>query len=214
MKSEPTVFVVDADGPTRDAVRDLVHTMNLQCEAYALGRDFLDSYTDSRPGCLVLEVRIPDINGFEIQDRLVSRGDATPVVFLTSQATVSIAVRAMRAGALHFIEKPFRENELWDTIQEAMALDRQRRYESMHRAGLQKRLEQLTQKERHVVEMIAQGKSKKAIAADVGVCVRTIELRRNRLMKKLGMSSPVELVRFALMACNGQRDGCHEMQHV
>lgn len=211
MSSEPTVFVVDGDALTRDAVRNLAYTMNLPCEAYASGQEFLDAYAPSRPGCVVLEVRIPDVNGLEIQERLAAQGAVIPLVFLAAQSTVSIAVRAMRAGARHFLVKPFREHELWDTIRESMLLDARRRRVAAERAKRDEQLAQLTVEERQVVEMIAEGKSKQAIALDVGVCVRTIDLRRNRVMTKLGLGSLVELVQFALAACDGHSEALQEI---
>lgn len=209
---QSNVFVVDADDATRDAVRDLAHTMNLRCRAYALGQEFLDAYADSEPGCLVLDVRIPDINGFEIQERLTAQGATIPVVFLTAQATVSIAVRAMRAGALDFLEKPLRENELWNVIEEAILVDKRRRRLAAERERLTNRLAQLTPKEQEVLEMIARGKSKRDIASEIGVCVRTVELRRKQLMRRLGMRSLVELVHFAVLACDGHPEELHEVQ--
>jgi FixJ family two-component response regulator len=206
MKNEPTVFLVDADAPTRDAVRDLVYTMNLPCEAYTSGRDFLEAFDPSRPGCIVLEVRIPDINGLQIQERLAAERAVIPLVFLTTQTTVSIAVRAMRLGAVHFMEKPFREHELWDTVQEAISLDARRRRAAERREMIEGRLARLTPKEQQVLGMIAEGKSKQTIAAEVGISVRTVELRRSRLMKKLGLGSLVELVVFALGASNGHAE--------
>lgn len=210
MRSEATVFVVDADVPAREAVRNLACMMNLRCKPYASGHQFLDVFDHSQPGCIVLEVRIPDINGFEIQERLAAQGTATPVVFLTAQATVSIAVRAMRAGALHFLEKPVRENSLWDVIEEAVRIDKERRCSVARREALDGRLGQLTPKERQVLEMIAQGKSKTAIASEIGICLRTVELRRKQLMKQLGMHSMVELVHFALLAFDGHSSDCFE----
>ena len=203
MRSEPTVFVLDPDGLTRDTVRNLVYTMNLRCEAYASGLEFLDAFAPSRPGCVVLEVKIPDINGLQIQQRLASEGAMTPVVFLAEQATVSIAVRAMRAGAVHFLEKPLREHELWDTIQEAIDIDRQRRAARMEEEELKERLATLKPKERRVLELVAEGKSKRHIAAEIGVSVRTIGLRQTELMKKLDLESPTDLLRFALLVLNG-----------
>jgi len=210
MNNEPTVFLVDADGPTRDAVRDLAHTMNLPCEVYTSGQAFLDAYVPLRPGCVVLEVRIPDVNGLEIQQRLAAQGALIPVVFLSARAPVSIAVRAMRGGAVHFLEKPFREHELWDTIREAILLDAKRRRAAAEREALGEQLADLAPEERQVLEMIAEGKSKQTIASEAGVSVRTIELRRSRLMNKLGLGSLVELVVFGLTACNGHSQALHE----
>ena len=212
INNEPTVFLVDADGPTRDAVRELVHTMNLPCEAYTSGQAFLDAYVPLRAGCVVLEVRIPDVNGLEIQQRLAAQGATIPVVFLSAQAAVSIAVRAMRGGAVHFLEKPFRDHELWDTIKEAILLDAKRRRAAAEREALEGQLADLTPGQWQVLEMIAQGKSKQTMASEAGVSVRTIELRRSRLMTKLGLGSLVELVSFALTACNGGSQALHEIE--
>jgi len=213
MKNEPTVFVVDSDAPTRDAVRDLAYTMNVACEAYGSGRDFVDAYDTSRPGCVVLEVRVPGMNGLDIQERLATQGAVIPFVFLTAQPTVSIAVRAMRAGAIHFLEKPFREHELWDTIREAIFLDAMRRQALAKRRELDDQLARLTPEEHHVLEMIAEGKSKHVVAAEVGVSVRTIELRRKHVMKKLGLGSVFQLVRFALSACDRDSEAVHEVRN-
>jgi two-component system response regulator FixJ len=168
MMNEPTVFLVDADKSTRKAVCDLASTMNLRCEAFALGQEFLDSYTPSQSGCLVLEVRIPDVNGLDIQDHLRAQGAVIPVVFLTGRATVSIAVRAMRTGAMHFLEKPFRDHELWDAIHEAIVLDEKRRRALKERQERERELAAITLKERHVLKMIAEGKSKAAMASEAG----------------------------------------------
>lgn len=162
----------------------------------------------------MLEVRIPDVNGLEIQERLAAQGAVIPVVFLTTQTTVSIAVRAMRVGAVHFMEKPFREHELWDTVQEAILLDARRRRAAERCETLEGQLAQLTPKEQQVLEMIAEGKSKQVIASKAGISVRTVELRRSRLMKKLGLSNLIELVVFALSACNGHAEPRREMDMV
>lgn len=211
VSNEPTVFVVDPDGRTREAVCDLADMMNLRCEGYRSGREFLDAYAPSRPGCVVLEVRIPDINGLEIQERLTAEGVMSPVVFLTTQAGVSIAVRAMRAGALHFLEKPFREPELWDAIQEAIRLDTRRRSARAERKKLKDHLGQLTFAERELLAIIAEGKPKKTAASSLRVSVRTIELRQKRLIEKLGFDSSMELLRFALLTCDGHSRALDEM---
>lgn len=214
MNDEPTVFLVDADRRTRDAVRDLLDTMNLPHEEYTSGQAFLDAYDPSRAGCVVLEVRIPDVNGLEIQDRLAARGASIPLVFLSAEAPVSIAVRAMRGGAVHFVEKPFRAHELWDAIREATLLDAKRRRAAAEREALDRRLADLAPEERRVLELIAAGKSKQAMAAEAGVSIRTIEVRRSRLMSKLALTSPVELVVFALTACNGHCGSFRGMEGV
>ena len=203
MNDEPTVFLIDGDAPTHDAVGDLVDTMNLPFEGYTSGQAFLEAYDPARSGCVVLEVRIPDVNGLEIQDRLAARGASIPLVFLAARAPVSIAVRALRGGAVHFLEKPFRAHELWDAIREAVLGDAKRRRAAAEREALDRRLAELAPEERQVLELIAAGKSKQAMAAEAGVSIRTIEVRRSRLMSKLATGSLVELVAFALTACNG-----------
>ena len=210
MANEPTVFVVDADEATRDALRDLARTMNLACETYGSGQEFLDAYAPSRPGCVVLEVRVPDVNGLEIQERLAAQRALIPLVFVTAESTVSLAVRAMRAGALHFLVKPFREDELWDVIRESILLDAKRRHVVAERAKIERQLAELTSEEQQLVKLIADGKSKQTIASEVGVCVRTVELRRNRAMTKLGLGSLRELELFALTAGNGHQDALQE----
>lgn len=203
MQCEATVFVVDPDQPTQQAIRDCVQTMNLQCEVYASGQEFLDGYGDSRPGCVLMEVRIPDMNGLEVQESLAAQGATIPIIFLAERATVSIAVRTMRAGALNFLEKPFRETELWDAIEEALRVERDRRCALAEREELESQLADLTPKEHRLLQLIAQGKSKQAIASKVSVCVRTVELYQRQLMRKIGVDSLLELVRFAVIACDG-----------
>ena len=207
MRRDVTVFVVDPHESAQKAIRDCVHTMNLRCQIFTSGHEFLDAYTDWPPGCVVLEVKIPDMNGLEVQERLAERGAGLPVIFLTDRPTVSLAVRTLRAGALNFLEKPFRESELWDAIEEALRVDEAQRRALMQRKQLERRLGRLTPKERHLLRMIAQGRSKKAMASEAGVCVRTIEIRKKQLMTKLGEHSVAGLVRFAVIACDWRSDG-------
>jgi FixJ family two-component response regulator len=203
MKSDPVVFVLDPDDASRDAICNLVCTMSIRCESFSSGEEFLDRYQLSQPGCLVLEVRIPDMSGLEIQSRLTAWGATTPVIFTAAQSTISIAVRAMRNGALHFLEKPLRQHELWDAVQEGIRVDAMRRREHFEQESFASSLSRLNPRERQVLNRIAEGKSKKTAAAELGVCVRTIELRRAEIMRKLGINSNVELLRFALRANEG-----------
>ncbi len=203
MQDEPTVFIVDPEEATRVALHELASTMNLDCRGFSSGRDFLGEYSPTWAGCAVLEVKIPDVTGFEIQEHLTTLKPGLPVVFLTSHATVSIAVRAMRAGAVHFLEKPFRETEMWDTIQEAIHVDRNRRHTWLRRRQLDERLERLSSKEQRMLRLIAAGKSKHAMATELKICVRTAEVYRVKLMRKLQVGSLAELVHFALTAYDG-----------
>lgn len=203
MDLEPTVFVVDADGPNSDAVCELVCTMNLRCERFSSGQDFLEMYDNSRPGCVVLDVKVPGINGLQIQQQLARWPDPPPVIFLSGRCEVSVAVRAMKAGAIHFLEKPFREYELWDAVQEAITQDRQHRTDRARRQALNRYVGVLTFKERQVLGLLAEGKSNRTIARELDISVRTVENRRAKLMKKLGIKSPTELLHLAILVNDG-----------
>jgi len=207
MFDHPTVFLVDPDGPTRDAIRNLVYTMNLACEAYASGHDFLQAYTAPRSGCLISEVRIPGISGLEIQQRISAQDPTLPLIFLATQPTVSIAVRAMRAGALNLLEKPLRDHELWDAIEEAIRVNRERQGAWAREQECRRRLAQLKPAERDILQLMAEGRSKKWIATAIGVCTRTVEIRRTQVMSKLNASTLKELVQYALLAQEGDGNG-------
>jgi FixJ family two-component response regulator len=202
MNAQPTVFLVDPDGPTRDAVKKLAKMMDLHCEEYVSGPEFLDTFDSSQPGCVVMEVRVPGINGLQIQQRLLEQGVTLPVLFLSEDPSVSIAVHTMRAGALHFFEKPFRENDLWTAIQEAIQVDQGRREAKVLQQQLDERIGSLTEKEIAVLEMIAEGRTKRAMALEMGVSVRTIEHHRTQLMRKLETTTPTGLLRFAMSKRN------------
>jgi two-component system response regulator FixJ len=189
MSISPTVFVIDPDEAVQDSVRNLAGIMNLHCESYALGQDFLDAYDPARSGCLILEIKVPGINGLQIQQILAKRRTTLPLIFLCNQSSVAIAVHAMRSGAFQFFEKPCRDDDLWCAVQEAIQLDEQRRQLRRREEEVEKGLAKLTEKERLVLEMIAQGKTKLAMAADLGVSVRTVEYYRAQLLKKLRTST-------------------------
>lgn len=213
-QGKSTVFVVDNDPQDRAAVGDLVRQMKLRCLEYDLGQEFLDAYDPSWPGCLVVEVRLPDLGGLQIQRNLAERKATLPIIFLTAHANASAAVQAMRAGALQFFEKPFREHELWEAIQEAIALDLEIRREWEVEQELEERMAALTPKEVDVLEKIVDGKSNRAIAGELDVCVRTVELRRASLMNKLEVGSLMELLQLVGAAFVGasQRFGDY-MRH-
>ncbi len=194
MDSEPTVFVVDGDTASCNAIRDLVGTMNLHCEVFTSGQDFLDSYRKSRRGCLIVELRVLGASGLEIQQHLLAMHSALPVIFLTAHADLSIAVEAMRRGAVHFLEKPYRTHELWQVIQEAIELDRRRRERQRHRRRLRRRIASLTPKERHVLRLLKQGKPSDQIASELNVGLRMVEVHRAKLARKLGVSAARELL--------------------
>lgn len=201
---EPIVFVVDPDAATRNAVRELVGMMGLRCETCASGQEFMDACDDSTAGCVLLELKIPGIGGIQIQRLLKARGIEIPVIFLTAHPELSIAVEAMRAGAVHFLQKPLRGNELWNAVQEAIEADQKRRRDRNQRESLKKRLASLTAKELEVLSLIGQGKSNRQVASDMEVCVRTVEAHRARLTKKINVSSLRELLDIAIALATTQ----------
>jgi FixJ family two-component response regulator len=203
MSERPTVFVVDHDPATRDAVRDLAGEMDLDCKTYASGFEFLDNFERDRHGCLVMEVRILDVSGPQIQRRLAAEGVKIPIIFLAAETSVPAVVRVMREGAVHFFEKPFDTQELWEAMQSAIWMDRNRREEEERRKAVEWRLSSLSSKEREVFAMVLEGKPNKEIARIQDVSVRTVESRRSHVMEKLGVGSLVELVRIGA-GLNGQ----------
>ncbi|MGA2253731.1 MAG: response regulator [Thermoguttaceae bacterium] len=196
----PTVFVVDPDPVTGTMVKDLLRGYNWTVQAYASGREFFAAYTGDEPGCLVLEQRIFDISGLQIQRRLAEQNQRLPMVYVTSTVDVSTAVFLMRGGAIHVLEKPLRSAELLNAIQEAVAIDKDRRREEASKCRVRESIAMLTRKERQFVSLVACAKSTKAIAAELNICSRAVELRRRGVMGKLGLNSSSELLKFAMLA--------------
>jgi FixJ family two-component response regulator len=191
-----TVWVVDADAISSAAAVETLGAMGLDSVVCRSAMVFWDQFDPTQPGCVLLEVRIPGMNGLQVQQELLARRAPQPVVFLTHCATVSMAVRAMQAGAVHFLEKPFRENELRQAVSEALALEQQRRKAVATEERIRQRMAQLDQVERGLAQRILAGKSNRQIAEEVGVCVRTVELRRSRMMKKLQVNSVSQLAQL------------------
>lgn len=196
----PVVFVVDDDEAVRASVAMLLESVTLPVETFASGREFLDAWAGDRPGCLVLDLRMPGLSGLELQERLAERGSRLPIIFLTGHGDVPDAVAAMRAGAVDFLRKPFRDQDLLDRIQQALEVDRARRTAAGERAELAARLERLTPREREVLDRVVAGQPNKQIAAELGVSDRTVEIHRARAMAKMEAASLAELVRLVLRA--------------
>jgi FixJ family two-component response regulator len=173
---------------------------SLRCEMFWSAREFFAGGHVTQPGCLVLETVIPDMGGLQIQRRLAAVGCLLPLVFVTSRTDVSTAVELMRSGALHVLEKPVRPVDLVGAIQEALAINQDRRRAAEEQRALRERIASLTWKERQVLQLIAQGKSVKAMSTALGLCARAVELRRRRLIQKLELGSPLELMRFSIAA--------------
>ena len=200
MEIEPTVFIVDDDPAVRQALTVLIRSMHLAAEAYDSAQQFLENGAAARPGCLLLDVRMPGISGLELLERLNRSEVHMPAIVISAYGDVPMVVRAMKAGAVNFLEKPCRDQQLWEAIQEAIRWDATHRQEMAERAKFLHRLERLTPGEHQVLERLIDGESNKTIAAELEVSVRTIEVRRAKLMKKMKADSLAELIRVTLSA--------------
>jgi two-component system response regulator FixJ len=194
----PLVFVVDDDEAVRSSLRLLLKSVGLSASALASAQEFLNTYDPSQPACLVLDVRMPGMSGLELQQELNLRGAVIPVIFITGHGDIPMAVEAMQHGAFDFLQKPFRDQDLIDRIQRALAKDRSTRDELKERAGIQQRRDSLTPREREVLSLVVSGKPNKVMAADLGVSQRTVEIHRARVMEKMGASSLAQLVRMVM----------------
>lgn len=201
---EPLVYVVDDDAAVLDAIRMLLRSVGLRAATYTSGTDFLAAFDSDQPGCLVLDIRMPVMSGIELQERLREMGAMIPIVFVTAHGDIPMAVQAVKAGALDFIPKPFRDQDLLDRVQQAIELDLQHRNELSDRAELLRRHATLTAREREVFRLVAAGKANKVIAADLGISQRTVEIHRGRVMEKMQARSLPQLVRIALQIQQGE----------
>jgi FixJ family two-component response regulator len=196
----PTVFVVDDDEGVRSALALLLKSMGQPAATYASAADFLADYDAERPGCALLDVRMPGMSGLELQDELNRRGVVLPVIFITGHGDVPMAVEAMQRGAFDFLQKPFGDDDLAERIRRALARDRELRAAIGEKSQIRARLARLTPRERQVLELVATGKPNKVMAAELGVSQRTVEIHRAHVMKKMGASSLAQLVRMRLVA--------------
>jgi len=203
VSEKSTVFVVDPDPATGKTVRGLLNGSDLNCEVYETGREFLAAYREARPGCVVLEQAISDMSGLQILRRLTAGGMQIPFVFLVANPDFSTAIELMRRGALHVLEKPPRAIALLNAIHEALEVDQGRRRSEHNHSQFVRLAELLTKKERQVFELLAQGKSPKQVAAELERTVRAVEMRRKSLMKKLNVTSTIELMRFWIINNRG-----------
>src|SRR5246127_3392039 len=197
-QTAPTVFVVDDDEGVRNSLRFLLKSVGLAAHAVGSASEFLATYRPSQPGCLVLDVRMPGMSGLELQEQLNLRGAVIPVIFITGHGDIPMAVEAMQQGAFDFLQKPFRDQDLIDRIQRALAKDQTGRAQLRERARIKERLESLTAREREVLDLVTSGKPNKIMAADLGVSQRTVEIHRSRVMEKMGASSLAQLVRMIM----------------
>lgn len=196
----PTVFIVDDDPSIRLAMQALMDSVNLAHEIFASADEYLDKVTDQRPGCLVLDIRMPGLGGLELQEELIRRGNTVPIIFITGHGDVPMAVEAMQKGAVDFIQKPFRDQDLLDRIREAINTDKERREEQQKHAEVAERLARLTNREREVFDLVVTGKPNKVIAYELGVSQRTVEIHRARVMEKMQARSLADLVKMHMNA--------------
>lgn len=199
-QQEPTVFIVDDDPGIRKAMQLLLKSVGLRSEIFASGDEFLARFDPERPGCLILDIRMPGLGGLELQERLLGAGNSLPIIFITGHADVPMAVEAMQKGAFDFVQKPVRDQELLERIKAALGSDRRARSEQARRAGVAARLGTLTVREREVMDLVVTGKPNKVIAYELGVSQRTVEIHRARVMVKMQARSLPDLVRMTLNA--------------
>ncbi len=198
--SEPTVFVVEDDAAIRDAVCFLLRSVDLKVELFDSAEAFLDTYQGDRPGCLVTDVRMTGVSGLELQETLAAKGYDIPVIINTGHGDVPMAVRAMKAGAVNFIEKPFEEEVLLESVRLAIDAGRCGRQQQLTRAEFRRRLARLTPRERDVMQLVVDGHPNKVVASRLGISPRTVEIYRARVMQKIDVRSLPELVRLVIAA--------------
>jgi FixJ family two-component response regulator len=195
--SEPTVFIVDDDDAVRRFLSGLIESVELRVETFASARDFLDAYEPGRPGCLVLDVRMPGMSGLELQRELADQAIDLPVIILTGHGNVQLAVHAMQAGAIDFVEKPFDNELLLDRIQRAVAENARAGSERIKRIEVTKRIQLLTPREREVLDLVVAGQTNKGIARHLDISERTVEIHRANVMRKMQAKSLASLVKMA-----------------
>ena len=204
-EQESTVFVVDDDDAVRNSMRWLVESVGLPVETYASAREFLETHDPNRPGCLVLDVRMPGMSGLDLQEKLHENGIVIPIIVVTGHGDVPTAVRAIKAGAVEFIEKPVNDQLLLDTIQRCIEKDTEYRRESATRSVIEMRYMSLTPREREVMAQVVAGEPNKVIARNLDLSAKTIEAHRAAVMRKMEADSLASLVHMAI-ACEDQQE--------
>ncbi len=202
VKIVPIIYVVDDDDGMRRALDTLLSTVGYKTAVFSGPNQFLANFTRDAPGCLVLDIRMPDMSGLAVQRQLNRMGSTLPVIFITGHGDVPMAVQAMKEGAFEFIQKPFRDQDLLDRINLALKLDAENRTTVARHAEVQHRLESLTPRERQVMGMVAEGAANKVIAIDLHLSERTVEIHRAKVMEKMDARSVAHLVKLHLLLAN------------
>ncbi|MCG8587534.1 MAG: response regulator [Pirellulales bacterium] len=196
MSEQPTVFLVDDDESARKSLTFLIESIGLDVATFDSAVEYLETYDPEKPGCLVLDVRMPRMSGLELQQKLADSGIRIPIIFVSGHADIGMASRAFRAGAFDFVEKPFNNQELLERIQQAIDRDAEWRKEARHDDEVQARLDRLTPREKEVLELILAGKSIKQLAFHFEISIQTAAKHRSRILDKMRVQNDVELVRM------------------
>ena len=196
-EAQSILFVVDDDASVRNALKSLIRSVGLQVELYGSAQEFLRSKRPDAPSCLILDIRLPGISGLDFQSKRAEANDPIPIIFITGHGDIPMSVRAMKRGAVEFLTKPFRDQDLLDAIHVALERDRARRQREDEIATLKGRFEWLTPREREVLPLVVSGLPNKQIAAEIGTSETTVKVHRGQLMRKMGADSLPELVRMA-----------------
>ncbi|MFT5732280.1 MAG: FixJ family two-component response regulator [Planctomycetota bacterium] len=199
MNAQPTVFIVDDDPAMRDSLGFLIGSVGRRVETYASAEDFLEAYNTERPGCIVLDVRMPGLSGLELMEKLNEDRFAPPVVLITGHGDIPMAVRALKAGAFDFIEKPFSDQVLLERIQQALQKDTRERSSVRDRTDIERRAGRLTARETQVFGLVVAGKPNKVVASDLGLSQKTVEVHRAHVMEKMRAESFADLVKMAVL---------------
>ncbi|MBZ0072062.1 MAG: response regulator [Gammaproteobacteria bacterium] len=199
MMSEPTVFIIDDDPAVARSLRWLIEAVKLKVELFTSAQTFLDTYEETTPGCMLLDVRIPGLSGLELQEQLAKRyAYHVPIIFVTGHGDVKMAVRAIQVGAFDFVEKPFRDQELLDKIQRAIIFDAEQRGKVAKQVEITELISTLSPREREVFDLVAEGMSNKAIAYTLELSSKTVEAHRAKVMEKLHAKSLADLVKLSM----------------
>ena len=198
MSEEQFVYIVDDDSDVRESLVILMETVGQAFKEYETAHAFLEDYHGGMRGCLVADIRMPRMSGLELQEKLIDAGSLLPIIFITGHGDISLAVKAMRRGALDFIRKPFHEQNLLDRINEALDIEDGKRKAQMDKQQLVERFDSLSQRELEVLELVAQGKMSKVVADDLGISERTVEAHRSHIMHKLGIHTVAQLIRLKI----------------
>jgi FixJ family two-component response regulator len=196
-EADAVVFVVDDDAAVRRSLDNLIRSVGLRAETFASAQEFLSSKRPDVPGCLVLDVRLPGLSGLDLQNRMAEADMEIPIIFITGHGDIPMTVQAMKAGAVEFLTKPFREQDLLDAIQQALERDSQAREQRAEIEGLRRRFASLTPREREVMALMVAGLLNKQIAGELGASETTVKIHRHNVMEKMAAGSLADLVRMA-----------------